>query len=132
MKGRYAIANYMKVLLMVIGTLSILIAPVIAQTAGTSVTTELCNIEQDIHSIVFVLALVLLILGGILYAAAHVVPPSQRGSIQGYAFGMIMGGIIGVIIVLVAPFLINQVIAGSGQIALGTTNLCGTSGLFGL
>ncbi len=128
MRGMFAIPDYMKVLLAVLGTLAVVISPVAAQLGGaSSVTNELCTIANDIHSVVFVLALVLLILGGILYAAAHIMPPQQRGGIQGYAFGMIIGGIIGVIIVLIAPWLINQVIAGSGTSVVGTgcTNLGG-------
>jgi hypothetical protein len=85
----------------------------------SSIQSTLCNIYNDIKTVIFVLALALMVLGGALYGGAHIMPSSSRGSIQGYGFAMIMGGIIGLIIVLAAPFVINTVVGASGAGGFG-------------
>ena len=140
--SRYNIMNYiknhLKLLLVVFVALSIFILPSFSQQ-GQTITQQLCSIYNSIHGAVFILALALITLGGLLYAIAHVMPPNQRGSIQGYAFGMIMGGLVGVIIVLLAPFLISHLAAGApGSITgsgggtvtnpSGVSSICSSSG----
>ena len=85
----------------------------------SSIQSTLCNIYNDIKTVIFVLALALMVLGGALYGGAHIMPASSRGSIQGYGFAMIMGGIIGLIIVLAAPFIINTIVGASGSGGFG-------------
>ena len=91
-----------------------------AQTQpSTAVSSSLCSIIVTIQTVVGVIALALFILGGALYAIAHMLPAAGnlRGNLQGWSLGMIVGGIVGLIIVIVAPGLINVIInaAGSGS-----------------
>ncbi|MCL4373319.1 MAG: hypothetical protein M1360_00815 [Candidatus Marsarchaeota archaeon] len=84
-------------------------------TGGTSgtppnlggATNAICSVYTTVESIIFILGLTLMILGGALYAGAHVLPGQTRGSVQGYGMGMILGGVIGVIIAVAAPYVLS-------------------------
>ncbi|MDE1833155.1 MAG: hypothetical protein KGH58_01930 [Candidatus Micrarchaeota archaeon] len=80
----------------------------------SAIQKEIGTICNSIESIVFILGLALMLLGGALYAGSHVMPGQTRGQIQGYGMSMLMGGVVGVIIALLAPWVLNQVIALSG------------------
>ena len=47
-------------------------------------------------------ALVVMLIGGTLYAGSHVLPGSARGPLQGYGMGMILGGVVAAIIATAA------------------------------
>jgi len=98
-----------------------------AQNApSTAVSSSLCSIITTIQTVVGVIALALFILGGAMYAIAHMLPAAGnlRGNLQGWSLGMIVGGIVGLIIVLIAPGLINVIIN-----AAGTTSVSNISGV---
>ncbi|MDE1833153.1 MAG: hypothetical protein KGH58_01920 [Candidatus Micrarchaeota archaeon] len=83
--------------------------------SAQGIANEIKTICNEIKTVVFVLGLALMILGGALYAGAHVMPGTTKGQIQGYGMGMLVGGIIGVIIALIAPFVLNQIITFSNS-----------------
>ena len=66
------------------------------------VTAALCNVYTIINSVLFILALVVMLIGGTLYAGSHVLPGSARGPLQGYGMGMILGGVVAAIIATAA------------------------------
>ncbi len=78
-----------------------------------AITAPLCSIYTAVHEGVFILGLVLMILGAVMYALAHVMPGQTKGSLQGYGMGLILGGIIGVIIAELAAPILNTIIGGS-------------------
>ncbi|MDE1868400.1 MAG: hypothetical protein KGH60_00305 [Candidatus Micrarchaeota archaeon] len=80
----------------------------------TQVNSSICTIYNDIHSAIFILGLALMILGGALYAGGHVVPGTTKGQIQGYGMGMLMGGVIGIIIALLSPYILGLLISTGG------------------
>jgi cytochrome c oxidase assembly factor CtaG len=121
---------------MLLGFVSIATAQLGGIGTGTSagvstVEQTLCSIYNAIHSLVFVIALVLIVLGGILYAGAHMVPGDTRGKLQGYSWTMIIGGIVGIVIVLLAPWLVGLFANSSGATGF-STSLCGIGGFGGL
>lgn len=88
---------------------SIFLPLVSAQPVNTSnLTGILCGIKDAVMTVVFVVGLLLLVVGGSMYALAHIMPAQQKGALQGYGMGMIIGGVAGIILTLIAPFLINQ------------------------
>ncbi|MDE1811131.1 MAG: hypothetical protein KGH66_03755, partial [Candidatus Micrarchaeota archaeon] len=87
----------------------------ISSAAITQIQKEIGNICNSIEGIVFILGLALMLLGGALYAGAHVMPSQTRGQIQGYGMSMLMGGVVGVIIALLAPWMLNEVISLSNS-----------------
>ena len=88
-----------------------------AQVNGTQLLSqEFCGIVNDIRDVVGVFALAMFLIGGILYAAGHFMPAAGniRSTTQGWAMGMIIGGIIGLILVIIAPTLLSIITSFGG------------------
>jgi len=85
-------------------------------TGITAISSVFCALVSTVRSIIALFAVVLFLIGGILYAIAHFLPTTGqlKGSLQGWALGMILGGIIGVILVIIAQPIVNLV-AGFGK-----------------
>ncbi|MCL4404503.1 MAG: hypothetical protein M1544_03465 [Candidatus Marsarchaeota archaeon] len=84
-----------------------------------TISSVICPIYIAVNTGVFILGLTLMILGGALYAAAHIMPGSSKGSIQGYGMGMIIGGVIGVIIAELAPYILGLLTSTSSATIKG-------------
>lgn len=93
----------------------------------TGFAATLCSLVNTIQDAVFIVALALLTLGGALYAIAHILPGQTKGALQGYGMGMIIGGVVGVILVALAPFVVTTLV---GQAATSTQPLTCTT-MFG-
>ncbi|MEM0149497.1 MAG: hypothetical protein QXW10_01215 [Candidatus Micrarchaeaceae archaeon] len=83
----------------------------------STVTSQICIIYTVVHTAIFILGLALMIGGAALYAASHVMPGQSKSTLQGYGMGMILGGIIGVIIAEIAPFLLGLIMGSSASVA---------------
>lgn len=83
--------------------------------------TSLCSALSTVQTVLLVIGILLIVLGGTLFAASHVMPGQSKGSLQGYGMGMILGGVIGLVIAVLAPY-IFQVIVGN---SLVITSACG-------
>ena len=84
--------------------------------AVTTISSAFCALVGTVRSIIALFAVVLFLIGGVLYAVAHFLPGQLKGSLQGWALGMILGGIVGVILVIIAQPIVNMV-AGFGKVA---------------
>ncbi|MDE1856621.1 MAG: hypothetical protein KGH98_00890 [Candidatus Micrarchaeota archaeon] len=91
----------------------------VGQGGITNVQNTITTICTTVKSVIFILGLVLMILGAALYASAHVLPAQTKGTVTGYGMGMIMGGIVGVIIAVAAPYILQQ-IANNGTLPQGS------------
>jgi len=82
----------------------------------TAISSAFCALVTTVRSIIALFAVVLFLIGGVLYAIAHFLPSAGqlKGSLQGWALGMILGGIVGVILVIIAQPIVNMV-AGFGN-----------------
>ena len=96
---------------------------VLSQNTG-AITTALCGIVNAVRSIVGVLALCLFMLGGVMYAVSHFLPTNMefKKSLSAWSSAMIVGGIIGLVIVLIAQPLV-QMITGIGTAVGGGTTV---------
>ncbi|MEM3744844.1 MAG: hypothetical protein QW759_03325 [Candidatus Micrarchaeaceae archaeon] len=93
------------------------IAATTPMSANQLLSSQLCGIVNGVRTIIGIIALVMFLIGGVLYAIAHFLPSAGqiKGNLQGWAMGMIIGGIVGLILVIIAPYIINQVMAfGNG------------------
>jgi len=81
----------------------------------SSLSSAFCALVSTVRSIIALFAVVLFLIGGVLYAIAHFLPGQLKGSLQGWALGMILGGIVGVILVIIAQPIVNTV-AGFGHV----------------
>ncbi len=80
-------------------------------------SSSFCGIVNLVKSVISLVALLMFIAGGVLYAIGHFLPAAGqiKGSMQGWAMGMIIGGIVGIILVILAQPIVSMV-AGFGSI----------------
>ena len=92
-----------------------------AEAQANIIPCTLVNITNIIYSAIFIVGLMLMILGGALYAGAHIMPGQSKGTLQGYGMGMILGGIVGVIVAIFAPYIFNLI---TGNTISAYTSIC--------
>ncbi len=96
-----------------IGILGSFLIPFTSAQSQTTVAAQaaLCSVISTISFVLSILALMLFILGGTLYAFAHFLPATGnfRGGMQGWGMGMLMGGIISLILYILAPFIVQKI-----------------------
>jgi hypothetical protein len=80
-----------------------------ASAQESNVTNAICGIYYDVNTILFTLALTVMVLGGAVYGAANILPGQTRGAVQAYGMGLIIGGIVGAIIGMVAPWVVSAI-----------------------
>ena len=112
--AKAGIMNKMMLFAVLFGSMSLMLAQ------GGTINTALCGVITTVQTVVGFVAVLLFVLGGVLYAIAHMMPSagSMRGAIQGWSMGMIVGGIVGLILVILAPGLVAFII-GIGNTAGG-------------
>lgn len=98
----------LKVLLYLL-TISSIVSTVFGESLLSSLSMTLCGIIDGIRTFVGILAIALFLIGGVLYAVAHFIPTSVdfRKSLTGWSTAMIVGGIIGLIVVIIAQPLVT-------------------------
>ena len=89
--------------------------PLVAAANSTNVGAivgGLCNIVNLVREVMGFLVLILFILGAVIYAIGHFLPATGnfKAGAHGWAMGMIIGGIIALILVIFAPYIINAII----------------------
>ena len=77
------------------------------QEMGTKFNQQMVMLVDALRSVVPVIALGLFVLAGVVYAIGQVFDIQTRQKAQGWAMAMIVGGIIGVLIVVLAPWLVE-------------------------
>jgi hypothetical protein len=115
--------SVLRILFAVVALTSIMGASALAQTSSNnganSVICAIVNVYQTVVTAIFVIGIMLMILGGALYAGSHLMPGSTKGTMQGYGMGMVLGGVIGIIIAVLAPFILTVI---TGNTASGVVN----------
>jgi hypothetical protein len=96
--------NKMNVLIYALTAVGLISAIGAQSGAVSTISVTLCGMVTGVRSIVGALAIVLFLMGGVLYAVAHFLPTSldYRKSLIGWSQAMIVGGIIGLVVVLLA------------------------------
>ena len=77
----------------------------------------LCSVYNTVVGIIFILALVLVVVGGALFAGSNMLPAQTKGQIQSYGMSIVIGGVVGIVIYLIAPFILQVLGAGTQQIS---------------
>jgi hypothetical protein len=82
-----------------------------AATGANAIIVSLCGIINTISTIIAFFSLAMFIVGGTLYALAHFLPATGnlRAGLQGWGMGMIIGGIIALVLYIVAPHIVTTV-----------------------
>ena len=126
--GKTKILLYISFLIGIMG--SVLLPLAYSQTPSQNAANALCSVISTVSFVLTILALMLFVLGGTLYAFAHFLPATGnfRGNMQGWGMGMLMGGIISLILYILAPFIISKVVSINPS---GTGGYLGQPGLNG-
>jgi hypothetical protein len=108
--------------LMYLLAVSSIVSTVYGESLLSSLSLALCGIIGGIRTFVGILAIALFLIGGVLYAVAHFIPTSVdfRKSLQGWSTAMIVGGIIGLVVVIIAEPLVTT-FAGFSTAAGGSS-----------
>ena len=81
---------------------------------GQNINENLAILVNTLQSIVPVVVLGLFVFAGVVYAVGQAFDASTRQKAQSWAMAMIVGGIIGILIVIVAPWLVRFLLGFSG------------------
>jgi len=81
---------------------------------GDSFEEQMMQVVDLLKNIVPIISLALFIFAGLVYAIGQVFDAQTRHKAQNWALAMITGGIIGFLLVLVAPYLVEFLMGFSG------------------
>jgi hypothetical protein len=100
-------SNLMRLFLFTISAASIV--AVVQGDAVSTISVTLCGLVNGVRAIVGALAIALFLLGGALYSIANMLPTSleYRKNLIGWAQAMIIGGLIGFIVVILAQPIVS-------------------------
>ena len=98
--------------LVLILLLTYLSTPVLATTLTTSgmansIRVALCGFQTLVYTILPTLALIMFLFAGLAYAAGQVFGAEMRAKAQGWAMSLLVGGIVGIFIAVLAPILVQ-------------------------
>jgi hypothetical protein len=89
--------------------LVLLSVPAAATTTSMaeSIRSALCGFQTLVYTILPTLALIMFLFAGLAYAAGQVFGAEMRAKAQGWAMSLLVGGIIGIFIAVLAPILVT-------------------------
>lgn len=124
---------HLTMLLGIVGSIGTSIAYAQSPAVGP-VSSALCSIISSVSLVLGVFALIMFILGGTIYAFAHFLPAAGnlKGAMQGWGMGMLMGGIIALVLYILAPYIVAKIIgisiaSGSGGSGYATVTALGVT-----
>jgi hypothetical protein len=105
-------ARYMAALL----SLFLAVGVVSASTSGmaSNIAAGLCNFKILVVGILPTLSLILFLFAGLAYAAGQAFGAETKAKAQGWAMSLLVGGIIGIFIAVLAPILVSIFVGMSG------------------
>jgi len=90
---------------------------VIYADSNANITQAICCVYNTVNGILPVLAFVLMVLAGAVYAAGQFFGAEMRAKAVGWAMNMITGAIIGLILNAVLPSILSYLYKGPGSIS---------------
>jgi len=94
-----------------------LVAPVFASVSTTAMAANirvaLCGFQVLVYTILPTLALIMFLFAGLAYAAGQVFGAEMRAKAQGWAMSLLVGGIVGIFIAVLAPILVGILVSMS-------------------
>jgi len=87
-------------------------------SAASGIAGSLCQIKSMIDTILPTVALTMLLLSGLVYAAGQAFGAEMKAKAQGWAMAILVGAIIGILLSVLAPFLLNVFSAGKWSAAV--------------
>jgi len=124
--GKQNIGKLMGLSLYLLVATSIMVSVVGAQsTASQILISTFCGIVSTVRAVVGILAIALFLLGGALYAISHFLPTTLefKKTMGAWATGMIIGGVIGVLLAILAQPIVSYIAGFSGSFGGGSITL---------
>ncbi|MCX6776867.1 MAG: hypothetical protein NTY73_02785 [Candidatus Micrarchaeota archaeon] len=88
--------------------------PSVSTTAmAANIRVALCGFQVLVYTILPTLALIMFLFAGLAYAAGQVFGAEMRAKAQGWAMSLLVGGIIGIFIAVLAPILVGILVSMS-------------------
>jgi drug/metabolite transporter (DMT)-like permease len=111
-------SEVVKKIILGISLLGILLA---ADTGGntydvTAVSQTLCKIIGTIKAIATVLGVAMFVVGGILYAIGNILTGGMKQTAHAWAQGLIIGGVVAIVLVIIAEPLVNLIAHDIGNL----------------
>jgi len=76
-------------------------------TMASNIRAALCDFQTLVYTVLPTLALIMFLFAGLAYAAGQVFGAEMRAKAQGWAMSLLVGGIIGIFIAVLAPILVK-------------------------
>jgi hypothetical protein len=117
--------NFSKLQILLYSFIVINLVSFAAAQLQTAVSSQLCGIVDFVKALVFILAIALFLLGGVMYAISHFMPVSMefRKNLQAWSMGMLVAAVIAVILYFIAQPLITLVGGFGNAVATSSTTL---------
>ena len=74
---------------------------------ASGIKTALCAFQTLVYTILPTLALIMFLFAGLAYASGQVFGAEMRAKAQGWAMSLLVGGIIGIVLAVLAPILVT-------------------------
>ncbi|MEM3555925.1 MAG: hypothetical protein QXF56_04375 [Candidatus Micrarchaeia archaeon] len=91
--------------------LLLLLLPLVSATSTTGMASTirkaLCDFQVLVYTVLPTLALIMFLFAGLAYAAGQVFGAEMRAKAQGWAMSLLVGGILGIFIAVLAPILVD-------------------------
>jgi ABC-type multidrug transport system permease subunit len=104
--------------------LALLLAMGVAAATLTSIASSLksqiCTVKYLVYGLLPTVALVMFLLGGLAYAAGQAFGAETKARAQNWAMALLVGGVIGVVLVILAPALVSVFVTGTAMQAWNT------------
>ncbi|MGC9149667.1 MAG: hypothetical protein ACP5FX_00935 [Candidatus Micrarchaeia archaeon] len=79
------------------------------ELSSSQVSSVLCQIVTGIKSVVTVIAVAMFVVGGVLYAVGNLLTGGMKQSAHGWAQGLIIGGLVGIVLVILAEPIVSTI-----------------------
>ena len=104
--------------------LALLLAMGVAAATVTSVASalavQICTIRYLIYGLLPTVALVMFLLAGLVYAAGQAFGAETKAKAQGWAMSLLVGAIIGIVLVILAPALLSVFVSNTAMQAFNS------------
>jgi len=82
-------------------------------SVASVIATQVCSIKYLVYGLLPTVAFILFLLSGLVYAAGQVFGAETKAKAQGWAVSLLVGGIIGIIITILAPAVVTIFTTGT-------------------
>jgi fucose 4-O-acetylase-like acetyltransferase len=87
---------------------------------ATALASAICTVKWLVYGLLPTIALVMFLLAGLAYAAGQAFGAETKARAQNWAMSLLVGGVVGIILAIIAPALLSMFVTGTGMAAYAT------------